>query len=404
MRFRRFIRKMLPAKVSMVYEKISTYNDLSSQLEYMKRHSDITAMKPATGELRELQLRRCSYVKEVLALLEDIGIRPFVVAGTLLGSIRHGGFVPWDDDFDFGLMRDDFDKLIRYAKANFVVKEAHYLPGEKYYEEYDALFLKHPDEYFLEINDRVVSITKGISVFDFDTVDFFPFDTFQDSYAFEEYQESLDSLSNAISDIASLEKRRRKIRQTYDENIKPHIDSAGRSIYFGIDNLSSYLKKNYSFIDREIIFPLRQVKFENLQLWTANRPLEFASYFYDNPMDFPADVGVKHHVFYDRLKEKYYKNVGIAASSIKAVDYFMPLYIGLRKKGIRSFFWTVSPNQEIIDYLEEIGGVYETSVNKKVKVMIADGDTPVRVKGAVFRYDISAGNPPSVEEILRILN
>lgn len=55
----------------------------------------------------------------LLSVCKKYEIRIFVFAGTLLGAVRHKGFIPWDDDIDVCLLKDDYEKLLSVASQEF---------------------------------------------------------------------------------------------------------------------------------------------------------------------------------------------------------------------------------------------------------------------------------------------
>lgn len=109
---------------------------------------------------------RCDYLvseemKRIWAVLMDMylafaevcekhGLKYFVLGGTMLGAARHNGFIPWDDDLDVGMLREDYERFLKIAPDEFS----------------DPLFFQTPytdPEYFVSWAKIRNSKTTGIS-------------------------------------------------------------------------------------------------------------------------------------------------------------------------------------------------------------------------------------------------
>ncbi len=66
--------------------------------------------------LAKLKRAELHILKDFIAVCEKHDLKYFICWGTAIGAVRHKGFIPWDDDIDVGMLRDDYEKFVRIAK------------------------------------------------------------------------------------------------------------------------------------------------------------------------------------------------------------------------------------------------------------------------------------------------
>ena len=136
------------------------------------RYEEVTDI----SEIQQMELGIMEYIHEVC---QKIGVKYFLAYGSLIGAVRHQGFIPWDDDMDICMLRDDYEKLQDYLIAH--PDERYEVMSYKNNINYVYPFMKVQDNrtYLLEEDVRIDS-NMGIYV------DIFPVDGYEDDRAFKD--------------------------------------------------------------------------------------------------------------------------------------------------------------------------------------------------------------------------
>ncbi|MBE6808462.1 MAG: LicD family protein [Ruminococcaceae bacterium] len=168
-------------------------------------------------ENKKLQLE---ILKNVAAFCDEHGLTYFLAYGTLLGAVRHKGFIPWDDDIDIQMPRDDYNKLIEIFNTQNKDNKYRLISPEEN-------ISKHPFTKVIDIrtikNENGISYREGALGID---IDVFPLDGTPDDY--KEYKKWYKKLNRvywqyhfANIDIKSSKKLKIKIASAF---MKPFVN------------------------------------------------------------------------------------------------------------------------------------------------------------------------------------
>ena len=125
--------------------------------------------------MTELQKVEFNILKTVIKICEDLKIKYFLVCGSALGAVKYKGFIPWDDDIDVGMLREDYCHFLQ--KAEGLLPEYYFLQNYHTDPECPFLFSKVRDSRTTYIESSVAKINMNHGVF----VDIFPLDFYPKS-------------------------------------------------------------------------------------------------------------------------------------------------------------------------------------------------------------------------------
>ena len=125
-------------------------------------------------QLKKLHDVELEILKEFDRICRKNKIEYYLIGGSLIGAVRHNGFIPWDDDVDVCLTRDNYDKFIK-VQAKELDKKRFFFESIETDKECGMLFskLKRKDSEYLEVTSSKDDSRAGIwiDVFAFDNID-----------------------------------------------------------------------------------------------------------------------------------------------------------------------------------------------------------------------------------------
>lgn len=274
--------------IKLKFLKYEYYKQKKQNLYYFckKAGCDITKLPVATGKLRQIQLANLVLLDELDYVCRMNNIPYWLDGGTLLGAVRHQGYIPWDDDIDVGMMSEDYEKFVEiFNKCS------------RYENIYASLCRnkKKPDIMIIKVKHRLCP-----HLF----VDIFPFynygiaidkiEQIKKTKGIKKLRKNLKKQSVEIKDKQELYNFYKKIMKEQILSKIKNDNLQNTDLVWGIDYNHGW--KNW-FTNYNVIFPLKPIIFEGKEYMGMNNPDAFLSRIYGNYMDYPDKITCGHVLY-----------------------------------------------------------------------------------------------------------
>lgn len=256
---------------------LAEYEEQIDTLHYfLNQYIDICSLPKATGSLRELQEADEALLQLFHAICVRHGLTYWLDYGTLLGAVRHKGFIPWDDDMDVAMPRDMYDKAKQILKDEFA--------------RYGVVAEEDKDEPLLRIGVGYLHESTGVwlDVFPVDSVCLKENDDLEKLYgqlvAYRTYYYK-NKVKVAPQALASQKEK------LIGKNEVGHIPNGKDILYHGPE----FIYSRYVVHERKTVYPLEKMEFEGTEYFVPHDSDAYLRGIYgDLYMGFPK-TGVEHH-------------------------------------------------------------------------------------------------------------